>query len=221
MTLAELATEVGARLNLTSTESVTRVKRELNEAYRRVTSSIGLQTARRVSGTSQSTTADNPRITYTLEKIERLYITSAKDVLEEVSYDEIKSGNVENSTTGTPRRWAVESHTHNTVTVFLDPVPSGIVAILADGYQNASTLGDSDSPAFPTDFHDLLIDSVMEVEYMKLEKPDLARLMKGRYEERLAQLRYFIVKSNSNATKQGSRANYWRKTFKHNGNRIA
>jgi hypothetical protein len=220
MTLDQLWTEVGARLNLTSDESEARVKRELNEAYRRVSSSIGLQLSRRSVGVTVNTIQDDPTVTFTLEKVERVYIPSARDVLDEITFDEIREANIELATGGVPRRYAIQSSTASTVTLCLNPIPSSVIAIYADGVVNASTLGDSDSPAFAADYHDVLIHDVLKTEYMKLEKPQLAGIAKSDFEERLAQLRYFIVKSNSLATVQGSRLG-GRRTLKHNGNRIA
>src|SRR5688572_17183851 len=71
MTFLELVNEVTDRLNLTSDQAISRVGREINARYRRVTSSIGLGASRRVYDVAVQTVTDDKYLTFTgIEKIE-------------------------------------------------------------------------------------------------------------------------------------------------------
>jgi hypothetical protein len=197
VTLNELATDVKSRLNLTSSEADTRIRANLNAAYRKVTSGLGLQTARRATDT-QATVADTPQVTFDLEKIERVYVIDGgrQRVLDELIYDLVKEANVSLQTTGLPLCYAVENMGAASVTIILDPIPGDVFTIKADGTQNASTLADNDSPAFPADFHDVLTYDALRIEWLKLEKPALAKQAEADYQQRLSDLRFFIAKSH-------------------------
>lgn len=214
MTLAQLATEVMARLNLSSTESSARVKRELNDAYRRLTSSCGLATSRRTTANVNSV-ALTPTVTFALDKVERVYITSpTKQVFPEITYDDCRNANIETATTGIPSAYAIKTMGGGDVTIELTPIPDGAYMIYADGYVTVATLADNDEPVVPTDYQDALIYDVLRVEYMKLDKRDLSQMSLNDYENRVAQLRYFIAKSNSLTISQGGRSGlgggaYW------------
>jgi len=204
MTFTEIQTRAAERLNITSSEGLARIGRYINDRYARLTSSIGLPTSRRTS-TTAATVAGNPRVTFTIEKIERIYATTTgqRRVLQEISYDEWRNANVYQNGSGAPERYAIELQGASTVTVVLDPVPSGIETLSVDGLANASTLSGSDVPAFSKDFHDALVFGAMADEYDKLEKPSLSQRYETLYNERVADLRYFLAKSSYLQRKQG------------------
>lgn len=216
MTFTELVSRTAERLNLTSSEATARLGRYVNDRYRELTSSLGINTSRRTSATA-ATVISNPRVTFTIEKIERIYATTtgARRMLQEISYDEWRNRNVYQNASGSPLAYAVENAGASTVTIVLDPVPAAVETLSADGLNNASTLSGSDVPAFPADFHDALVWGAMAEEYRKLDKHNLATDAEARFEKRISDLRYFLAKSSYLELKQGpnNRARRWSPTI--------
>jgi hypothetical protein len=215
VTFDEIVSEVKSRLNLTSTEATTRVGQFVNSRYRRLTSSVGVQTSRRTTSTA-NTVAGNPRVTFSLEKVERVYLTASGKarVLSERSYDEWRTSVVHAPSSGDPLTYAIETTGASTVTIVLDPTPSGTETLSADGLQNASTLSGSSVPNFPADFHDALVFGAMADELRKMEKPDLAAEAEAQYEARVADLRYFLAKSGYLSITQGPRSGLTRGAYR-------
>jgi hypothetical protein len=170
----------------------------------RLSSSLGLQTSRRTTATA-ATSAGVATLTFTLEKIENVYRTASgkRQVLEEISYDEWRNANVHLNASGEPRRYAIQNQGASTVTIVLDPVPSAIETLSADGLANASALSGSNVPAFPADFHDALVFGAIADEYDKLEKPVQATKYEQLFEQRVSDLRFFLAKSGYLSRKQG------------------
>ena len=89
MTFNEIVNEVLDRMNLTSNEATTRVGREVNSRYKRVASSIGLNTSRPVS-VSQAVTLGNQYVTFSgITKIVSVHNRTAGIRLTEVTPVEI------------------------------------------------------------------------------------------------------------------------------------
>lgn len=206
MIFEELVAEVCERLNLTSDEAKSRVGRALNNRYRRITSSIGLDTTRRVEVSSR---ADIGERTFTFEDIEKLLSvidrSSGSDVvLAEVSADEINLLPVRSEP---PRNYAVIRNHANTVDIYLDCEPTTEFTLYAKGFENLSTLSGSMEPDFPESFHDTLIFGAIADEYRKMEKVQLARDSETDYERRLSDLRMWIAKSAYMDIVQGKQTN--------------
>jgi len=196
MTFTELQTEAANRLNLTSTEALTRLGSYINQRYRRLTSSLGLNTSRRTTK-NVNTVAGTATITFSLEKIELLYIlvNGKRRVIFEIPYEEYRNKIVTADSDGTPREYAVVTSGAATTVVTLYPTPDAIIAIYADGLDNASTLSGSNVPAFPADFHDALVLGAMADELFKMEKYPLAKDFQQQFEGRVSDLRLFLAKS--------------------------
>lgn len=156
---------------------------------------------------SANTTIGSAEVTFTsMEKITRVYILDAdsnKIFLDEVTVDELREETP--ATSDSPRRWAVKSYTNDDVVILLDKLAETQYAVKADGFSTTSTLSGSNTPQFPESFHDILIEGVLADEYMKLEKPDLAKISEMRYERRLSDLRMWAAKSVYLNTRQGER----------------
>src|SRR5688572_4551852 len=124
MTFTELRTEIMDRLNLSSTDASTRVGRAINRKYRLITSSIGLQLSRR--STAQATaTIGVSTLTFTnTEKIINVFnraVTPYK-LLTEVTVDELRE-EMPFAANDNPTKYAISSHTADTVTILLNRVP--------------------------------------------------------------------------------------------------
>lgn len=216
MTFSQIVAEAMDRLNLTSSDAQTRVGKEVNDRYRRLTTSIGLDTTRR---TQVYATAALANRTMTFTGIEKLLAVIDKSqvatggqeiVLSQITMDEMHitplRGNLVPGTdtpTGMPRHYAVIRVHPNAVDIFMDIVPTTGFQLYADGLMNAATLGTNDSPDFPESYHDILVWGAMADEYRKMEKLNLMQDAEKNYETRLSDLRMFIAKSAYLAIYQG------------------
>lgn len=130
MIFEELVQEICERLNLTSDEAKSRVGREINSRYRRVTSSIGLQTSRYLQ-TSKVSTIGNRTVTFTgIEKVMAVIDkNSGKDIpLTEITFDEMHITPVKSEP---PRKFAVINMHPTSVDIYLDCIPSNYGSQLA------------------------------------------------------------------------------------------
>lgn len=195
MIFDELVAETCERLNLTSDEAKSRVGRELNNRYRRMTSSIGLETSRRTQ-VSKTATVGSQSVTFSgIEKVSAVIDKSTANLdiaLAEVTMDELHVLPIK---TEPPRHFAIDRMHYNTVTIKIDCVPATTFTLYADGIVNLTTLAGNSSPDFPESYHEILIFGAMADEYRKMEKVDLAHDCEQDYERRLSDLRMYIAKS--------------------------
>jgi hypothetical protein len=218
VTRAEIVAEVMDRLNLTSENAKARIQKRVQTRYARVTSAIGLTTSRRVS----TTLAVNPVTVTTLPdlmiqgivKVFRVQLvsdTTRKSNLDEVTYEEVTTTQF---SAGLPSRYAIKTMGSDNVTITFDRTPdTDSFSIIVDGLAVILELADNDSPVFPADFHEVLVEGAMSDEYRKMEKPALQADAEERYAAILSDLRFFIVKSDYLDIYQGktkpSQLYYW------------
>ena len=202
MTFDDLVAEVAERLNLTSAPAIARIGRSVNERYRWVSSSIGLQTSVRATITSP-TVMGSPLITFPDPEVmgapgvEKLYAlfnanVSPPIILMERSFDEMRERTPLNDPA---HHYAIQRMGANSITLLLDATPSTEYDLTADVEQNQSTLSGTDVPSFAEDFHDILLYGAMATELDKMEKYEFANKQEAKYEARLSSLRMFIAKS--------------------------
>ena len=194
MTFEQLTAEICEALNLTSDEAKSRVGRRLNSRYRRVTTTIGLETSRRAQ-VSKAATIGNSQLTF--EGIEKIIAVIRKDSgrdvpIVQVLYDELLKMSI---VTEPPSHFAVYRMGTNTVTIAMNCVPTTTFTLYADGHESIATLSGGQTPAFPESFHDILIFGVLADEYRKMEKIGLQKEAESDYERRLSDLRMWIAKS--------------------------
>jgi hypothetical protein len=194
MIFDEIVAEVSERLNLTSDEAKSRIGREVNARYKRIVTSIGLETTSRVTlpatATIGSTVMTFTGIQKILAVIDR---SSGTDVmLSQVTPDEFHILPVRGEP---PRHFAITNITSNSVVIEIDCVPSTAFTLYVDAIESKATLAGAVSPAFPDSFHDVLIFGAMADEYRKMEKLEFSRDAEASYEQRLSDLRMFIAKS--------------------------
>lgn len=194
MTCDELILEVCEHLNLTSDEAKSRVARRLNSRYRRVTSSIGLESSRRTT-VSKAATIGNQTITFTgVEKLITIYTTSGNvhTILEEITPDEMLNEPLIN---GNPTKFTVVRMYPTSVDIKVNCIPATTFTLYADADVTLTTISGSSQPQFPESFHDILVFGVMADEYRKMEKAQLAMSAEQDYERRLSDLRMWIAKT--------------------------
>jgi hypothetical protein len=198
VTFLELQNDVMSRLNLTSSDARTRVKHELNTRYREVQTGVNLERTRR-GEVSIVTVANNPLVTKTgVAKILSIFDpTHLKRPLREVSQNQIRLMDAAGQVVGIPDTYAINTHTNDTVVIRFTPVPDAIYTLKADCILAGTDMSaDADEPSFPTDFHDILVRGVMSDELNKMEKQrPAADKEEAKFEKRLAELRYFMIKS--------------------------
>ncbi len=196
MTFQDIQNEVADRLDIVSPQGLTRVGRSINERYRRVTSSIGLETSRRVeiavTATVGNRTINCPGIEKVIAVIDRTSSTTQDTVLEQVTFDEMHILPIRGDP---PRHYCIPNMHANSVDLYIDSIPSTAFTLYIDGHTNVSTLSGNMTPDFPESFHDILIFGAMADGYRKMENRLLMQDAERNYEERLSSLRYFIAKS--------------------------
>lgn len=192
MTTDELILEVCEALNLTSDEAKSRVARRLNARYRRVTSSIGMETTRRV-GVSRAATIGNQTITFTnIEKIITVYTLNGtvNVLLEEITPDDML---VEPVINGNPTKYAIIRNYPTSVDLQLNCIPATTFTLYAQAITTLPALSGNSQPQFPESYHDVLVFGVMADEYRKMEKAQLAMSAEQDYERRLSDLRMWFA----------------------------
>lgn len=206
MTFVQIQDRVMTRLNLTSTSARARIKDEINDRYRMVQTSLGLARTRR--GSKNFTTASGNSTTTVASGIAKVFTvydpTNLKQILTETTLPAIRQRDPASAVKGFPREYAVKLHTNDAIVLQLFPQPQAAGTLVADCLLSGTDMSvDGDSPAFPTDFHDILVIGVMadELDHVEKTRP-LADKFETRFEKRLAELRYFIAKSSYLVTKQ-------------------
>ena len=196
MIFEELVNEACERLGLASDEAKSRVGRELQNRYRRVTSGIGLETSRRAE-VSKAATTGSRTITFTgVEKIlavfEKLSSSNRDTMLTQITVDQMHITSIRSEP---PRNFAITGMHSNSVDVYLDCIPATTFTLYADGETSVTTLSGGQAPDFPESFHEILIFGAMADEYRRMEKLQFSRDCENDYEKRLSDLRMWIAKS--------------------------
>lgn len=194
MIFEELIAETCERLNLTSETAKSRVARELNNRYKRLTSSIGLITSRYATVTGTAEIGNRTMTVNGVEKVNTVVDPTDPDfdvTLTHITTDEMHITPLRSEP---PRNYAITRVGSNTVDLLLDCVPVTAFTLSINGVENVSTLSGSDTPSFPESFHDILVWGAMADEYRKMEKLQLMGDAELNYERRLSDLRMFIAK---------------------------
>lgn len=203
MTFKEIQDDAMDRLNLTSTEARARVKRTINEWYRRILSRLGMNRPRDGEVTV-STSQGTAEYTVTASKITMARNEANKVVLVERSIAWLRDMDPDNSQAGEPVAYIIRKTGATTFTVRFWPTPDATGSIKLDVTTNITDLsGDSDVPAFPADYHWLLSLGARVAEYEKLDD-DRLKDARQDLEQGIRELRYFIRKSHTNTNPPGN-----------------
>ncbi len=204
MTYLELQDAVMNALNLTSTDARTRVKAHINQRLRQAQSACNLSKTRRGSPT-WATVSGNPLLTVSgVAKLFGLY----DDVvlhrpLNETSLEQILTQTVLSDTSSVPTHYAIAQHTNDILQLRFFPTPDAArdlnTDVLLAGFE---LVEDDEEPSLPSDFQDLLVAGAKSDEYEKLDKPRAQAIEEAKFEKRLGELRYFLVKSAFLSTRQ-------------------
>jgi hypothetical protein len=206
VTFTEIQDRIAERLNIPSsaTQSLARIGRLINDVYREVTTSVGIELSRRSVAVTGTTSLGIATVTFTgVEKLERVYddTSGTTKILTHVTFDQMCQINP--AASDTVRRWVEESWDGNSVTIRIDALPQTVFNLKADGYRVVTSLNGSDVPEFPPSFHDILIEGVLAEEYLKMEKMGLADRAQSKFEKRLSDLRLWNAKNIGQINRQG------------------
>jgi len=210
MTFTEIQTEVAERLNLTSTTALARIGRSINECYKKVASSIGIQTIARVNGVTANTAVGNHNVTFNAIKLLSVYNAAYTPPLVLVE-ETVETLRQMPQGTDPANAWAPLTTTGSTVTIMLNVTPASIYTLTADVYAVVATLSGANVPGFAENFHDILVLGSMAIELEKMEKYDLADRQWAKYHGedgnggRLSELRLFLAVSAYKDIVQGGR----------------
>lgn len=195
MTFTEIVGRITSRLNISQAASVARIGESVNDVYKNVTTSVGLGTSRRTE-VQATATISSQFVTFTgIEKVISVIdkSTGANRFLDEVTVDELDRRVVVSS--DTPTAYAVYRANAGSVQIKTNATAQTAYTLYAPGFVQTTTLSGTQEPAFPESFHDLLVSGVLYEEYMKLEKPGLAKVEQDKYVDRLGDLRLFLQTS--------------------------
>src|SRR5947209_854975 len=115
MTFVDIVAAVQNRLNLTSNEATARIGNTVNDRYKRVTSSIGMNLTRRTTAQSNATPGVSTMVFSSVEKLINVVDRSVNPfrVLVEVSVEELR--NQQPSANSFPSMYAIVAMGSSTV----------------------------------------------------------------------------------------------------------
>lgn len=206
MTFTNIRDRVLGRVNQSSSTAQTRVGQFINERYRALCTSINMGRVRGGS-VSVNTVGGTATIAPAVIKVLTVRIPSLNRVLTEMTQDQIRNIDPSNTMSGAPDAFAVLAYTATGVTIQLLPVPDAVYAVHVDGLVTGTDMSGADVPAFPEDFHDLLVFGALADELDHLGRPDESAKAEVKFNKRLGELRYFIQKSRYLHRMQGD--NLW------------
>lgn len=197
MTFATLQDRVMSRLNWSASANRDLVKAYINDRLRRVQSSLNLTPTRR-GITSVATVSGNAFATVTgVAKVLGIVdaVTLKRPLLETTAHL-IRAKDPAAEVTGVPEEYAIYTHLADSVQLQFYPKPDAVHTLSVDALLIGTELtSPSDEPTFPEDFHDILIHGAEADGWARLEKPKLADRAERAFEQRMSELRYFLVKS--------------------------
>jgi len=196
VTFTSIRNEIADRVNITSAEGLARIGRTINERYGWILGSIGMQVLSQRVGVPAQSVIGSREMTFDLDKIQRVYDNTNPDnpnTLDEVTMMEMRDRTV---ITQPPQTYARLRSGARTETIYLDCVPTSVFTLTADGLSKKPHLQDEMVPAFPEDFHDILIYYGLDVEYRKKMQKQEADDVMQIAERRMSELRMYLAKNS-------------------------
>lgn len=204
-----MVSEICDRYNLSAPSARDRIGRSINECYKALCSSIGLQTSAR--GTATSATSIGSRVVTfgpsptKVQKILSVYdatVSPAVGTFNERTFEYLRDSQDSGDQS---REFAIQLMGADSVTIFLGGTATTVRTLTADVEVNKATLAGVDVPAFAESFHDILLKYASSIELDKLEKYDAAEKKMRQFEDRTSELRMYIAKSAYKDIIAGSR----------------
>lgn len=207
MTFTEIVDQIADYLDLVSTPQKALIGKEVNLVYRRVRTAVQLQPSRRILGVAGPTSLGLQEVTFEgVQKVVRVYDDSsgrAREIEEKLA-EEIRLINA--TTSDHVTKWATLRVGANSVTILCNVKFQTEFDLRADGYDTTDDLSGSQEPAFPEDFHEILIDGVLKKMLGKRGDKQGARDAGTDYERRLSDLKLWHAKTLLGKRRQGENA---------------
>lgn len=195
MNYVQLQNDVLERLNHDPTSANAprpRIKRFLNEWYRRLLSTPGMSRVRSAA-TTITTAASTADYTLSVSAIREVYDATNQWRLDERTLGWLRERDPGSAASGTPIVYVVKARTATTITVTLWPTPTAIATINVDGESTATEMiADSDTPILPTDFHYLLVLGALHNEYLRMGDLDRSAMTSAELKAGQRDLRVFL-----------------------------
>ncbi len=209
MTFDEIVSRVMGRMNLTSTSALARVGTSVNEAYKNLCTSMGMQQSAQTTTTGTTVVGSN-LLTFGPQpvKVQKLMSVFNQAYPKPNLLTEVDLAVLRNMIPGTDpaQNYCIYQSYADRVTVMLDSTASTAYVLSCDCIGIKAELNGSDVPNFAEGYHDTLIYLAQAIEYDKMEKPELATKMEAKYDRRCSELRLFLAKSAYQDIYQGRTA---------------
>lgn len=191
MTFTEIVAEVCENLNLTDPVAIARVGRRVNRRYRRVTTSIGMISTRRLAYSFSVTPLTRDQ-TITGEKVLSIKIPTQTRPLDKITFAEMTE---KMPGTDNPTCWATMNNFSGTEVVRFDSTMNDGLDLDVEVETTGTTLSGVMEPAFPESWHDILVFGAQADEYSKKTQALAAKKNEDDYERVLADLRLHLAVS--------------------------
>lgn len=209
MTFDEIVFTIAGRLNLTSVTAIARIGVSVNEGYKELCTSMGLQTSAQTVARATTTIGSN-LLTFGPQpvKVQKMMSVFNEAYPKPNTLTEVDLTVLRNMIPGTDpaQNYCVYQSYADRVTIMLDSTAGTAYELAADVIGIKATLSGADIPNFAEAFHNLLVYKGMSIELDKMEKPDLASKQEAKYEARCSELRLFLAKSAYQDIYQGRTA---------------
>lgn len=204
MTFKQIQDRVMALTNGTSTTTRDRIKASINQRYLRMQSGINLEKLRRAVVDITLIAGEGAHATASVAKVFSIFDPTMRRVLVEATMHEIRMMDPGLDREGPPERYSVQSVSASAQVIYFWPLQTGNYTVKADVLTSGTELvGDNDVPTVPADFHDILVEGALAEEWAFYQKPSLEKKAELKFENRLSELRMFLVKSNTQPLTQG------------------
>jgi hypothetical protein len=204
VTFKEIQDDAMERLNLTSADARTRVKRYVNEWYRRILGRLGMSRLRDASSTTIILADGQAEYDVSAVKIAHIFDPTNEVMLVERSLTWMRDMDPTDSyRSNYPVAFAVRKVGATTLKVRVWPIPNQALTLRVDTSSGATALSaDGDVPVLPEDYHWILSLAARVSEYEKLDD-DRYKIARQDLEDAIRELRYHIAKSHTKQWSQG------------------
>lgn len=188
-----MVTDICGRMNLVSDDAIARVGQELNDHYRRVTATVGLEPLRYVTRTAQ-TQLTSDTVTFTgIEKIDRVFERDADGVIHTLKPVPVAQLRQSRELQGNRYCYCILHQVADSITIQLPGLALAITDLYADGWSTLADMTGSDKPAIPESFHNIIVNNTLGDECLRKEKTELADRFYAMADTGLKELRFHIA----------------------------
>lgn len=190
-----------SRLNLSTDVDYDRIAQEVNDRYKRMAVMCGIKTVAKTTTTATTTIGSHyltfgPNSTGAIGVVKIISVFNTNFdpymVLTQMSFQELR-----NQIPGTDpsNMWAVVNTRAQEWEIYLNAPASSAYVLSADVLSTLDTMAAGDEPAFPENFHMLLVYGAMADELDRLEKYDFADKKEKQFTDMCSEFKYHVAAS--------------------------